>query len=241
MRNIVICEDIPEQLDNIRSSIEKYLMIEELDLNIVLATSDPYLVLNYIKKQDKGETLYFLDIDLGVDINGIDLAQTIRKEDDLSKIVIITTLSEMMPLVFRYKLEVLDFIIKDNFESIESQVRKCIDTVLSREKLNSQTKEKFTATMGRRTIVVDYQDIYYFQSIENHKIVLVGNNVYYEFYDSLADIIDRTSFTQVHRSYVANIENATLFDKSQRELYFPEDLHIPVGRVYKENVDNQLK
>ena len=241
MKRIVICEDSPKQLAHFNQCVSNYIMIEELDLNIELQTHDPYQVIQYLESQPHGETLYFLDIDLSTDITGMDLAQKIRQVDDLSKIVFITTLSETMPLVFRYKLEVLDFIVKDDFDKIDPQIRKCIDTALDRQLLNKENKQIFTANLGRRTRVVDYDDIYYFQTAENHKVILVGRDVYFEYYDKLSDIIETTQFTQVHRSYVANLKNVETYDHSGKEIHFPDDLVIPVGRSYQKNVADLLK
>src|SRR5699024_10564416 len=80
---IFICEDDVRQRENIVSIINNYIMIEEKPMEIEVATSDPYEVLERAKElKDIG--CYFLDIQLEADINGIKLASEIRKYDPVS-------------------------------------------------------------------------------------------------------------------------------------------------------------
>ena len=48
MIDIYICEDNQKQLNLFKKYIENFITIECLDMNIVLATSDPHDILNYI-------------------------------------------------------------------------------------------------------------------------------------------------------------------------------------------------
>ena len=53
--------------------------------------------------------------DLGADINGINLGEEIRQLDPTGYIIFITTHAELSHLTFKYKVEALDYIIKDDF------------------------------------------------------------------------------------------------------------------------------
>lgn len=44
-------------------------------MEVKLATPGPYEVLDYLETERKGETAYFLNIDLSTDINGMDLVR----------------------------------------------------------------------------------------------------------------------------------------------------------------------
>ena len=232
MKYIVICEDTPKQRERFTQVVSNYIMIEDLEIELALSTDNPQAVLDYLERQPKGETLYFLDIDLGCDLTGMDLARIIRGEDDLSKIAFITTLSQSLPLTYKYRLEALDFIIKDDFDAIDGQIRQCIDTAFERSQLNSDKKQKFVVQLGARTKSLNTEDIYYFQAAEGHKIILVGDDEYVEYYDSLNNIeAANPYFLRVHRSYIANMENVVSFDRTQMELHFPNEMSIPVGRT----------
>lgn len=69
-------------------------MIENLDMETGLITEDPYEFIEYIK-ENTASGIYFLDVDLKSDINGIQLAEQIREYDPRGFIVFITTHAEM--------------------------------------------------------------------------------------------------------------------------------------------------
>ena len=70
MLNIFVCEDNAAQRRRIVQIIQNTVMIEELDMQLVLDAEDPYVLLNKVKtSQNTG--VYFLDIDLNSDMNGM--------------------------------------------------------------------------------------------------------------------------------------------------------------------------
>lgn len=157
--------------------------------------------------------------------------EKIRDADDLSRLIFITTENQMLPLTYTYKLETLNFIVKDKPEVVDEQIRDSLRTVMERTVLNADQKKKFVAKNGSRTKSIDVDQIFYFQALEGHKLALVGQDLYFEFYDSLADILEREpSFTRTHRSYVANLANALSINRKIMEIHFPEELSLPVSR-----------
>lgn len=76
---IYICEDNLIQLSHFEKIIKNYILIEELDMDVVCASSDPKEIL---KVQEKfcAPGLYFLDIELNSDMDGFALAEKIRKK-----------------------------------------------------------------------------------------------------------------------------------------------------------------
>ena len=63
MLNIFVCEDNAIQRRTIVQTIQNIILMEELDMQLVLDTEDPYVLLERVKaSQDTG--IYFLDIDL---------------------------------------------------------------------------------------------------------------------------------------------------------------------------------
>ena len=112
MLDIFVCEDNAAQRQTIVQTIQNTILIEELDMQLVLNTGDPYVLLEKIKNsQNTG--IYFLDIDLGSDINGMKLAQLIRLYDPRGFIIFITAHSELSYMTFQYQVEAMDFVLKD--------------------------------------------------------------------------------------------------------------------------------
>ena len=91
MLNIFVCEDNAAQRRTIVQIIQNTVLMEELDMQLVLNAGDPYVLLEKVKtSQNTG--IYFLDIDLHSDMNGMKLAQQIRLFDPRGFIIFITTL-----------------------------------------------------------------------------------------------------------------------------------------------------
>lgn len=117
MLKVYICEDNKDHRENFKRIIDNILVIENYDMKLELATANPKDILDNIKESD-GASVYFLDVDLKSDINGIQLAEKIREYDPSGFIIFITTHAEMSYLTFMYKIEAMDYIIKDNYINI---------------------------------------------------------------------------------------------------------------------------
>ena len=97
---IYLCEDDESQLSLLASLIEKYIFIQGYDMEIVCKASSPHGLLSSLAP--KAETaIYFLDIQLHSDIDGIELASMIRQNDPRAFIIFTTTHSEMAMTTFR--------------------------------------------------------------------------------------------------------------------------------------------
>lgn len=179
-------------------------------MELVLATQDPHEVLK-VAMDSNTVGLYFLDIDLGSDITGLTLAQEIRKFDPRGFIIFITSHSEMSFLTFQYKVEALDFIIKDNTSKIQARIIECIINVNERyTSLHNNVQKNFTIKINDKSIVTDYKDILFFEtSVNIHKVVLHALNRQIEFNGKLKIIEEQLDdhFYRCHRSYIVNLDN----------------------------------
>ena len=147
MIDIYICEDIQKQRERIAYYVETAIMIEEYDMELKLATDDAGAFLQAVKKS-KNTGLYFLDIDLGSGKNGLELAREIREYDPRGFIVFVTSHSEMSLLTFQYKVEALDFIVKDDPQNIQRRIAECMEKAIQRSE-NISRGEGRTLTIVR--------------------------------------------------------------------------------------------
>ena len=76
-----------------------------------METTSPYDILDYVSENEV-TGLYFLDLDLGCDINGIELAKTIRARDSRGFIMFVTADAESHVLTFQYMVEAMHYIVK---------------------------------------------------------------------------------------------------------------------------------
>lgn len=182
MLNIFVCEDNPAQRQTIVQIIQNIVLIEELDMRLVLAAGDPYVLLDKVKtSQNTG--IYFLDIDLGCSMNGLKLAQQIRLFDPRGFIIFITAHSELSYMTFQYRVEAMDFILKDNPAEAELKIKECLLNAMERYTLQTnRTHEVYTIEIGGRKISIEYDDILFFETSGNiHKVILHAKDRQIEF------------------------------------------------------------
>ena len=174
MLDIFVCEDNAVQRQAIVQIIQNTVLIEELDIQLVLNTGDPYVLLEKIKtSQNTG--IYFLDIDLGSDLNGMQLAKQIRLFDPRGFIIFITAHSELSYMTFQYRVEAMDFILKDNPAETKVKIRECLLNAMERYTLQTnKTHKVYTIETGGRKISINYDDILFFETSCNpHKTVIL--------------------------------------------------------------------
>ncbi|NGZ75308.1 LytR/AlgR family response regulator transcription factor [Saccharibacillus alkalitolerans] len=221
MLSVFICEDDPKQRERLRKIVTDYIMIEALDMELALDTGDPVSVLDYLERHPKTTGLYFLDVDLQHEMSGIALASEIRERDDSGKIVFVTTHGELSYLTFIYKVEAMDYIIKDRPDEIERKVRECIAVADKRHLSDSGTQSRrFKVKVGEKTRSIDHKDIMFFESSSvPHKIILHMDNSQLEFYGSIKELEEiGGSFYRCHKSYVVNKDNIKSVDRAKREI-----------------------
>lgn len=220
---IYICEDDPKQLENLKTIISNYIMIEEKEMEIELATDDPEAILEHAKDTDE-IGCYFLDIQLNAEMNGMKLATELRKVDPVGNIIFVTSHSELTYLTFIYKVAAMDFIFKDDPEEIKTRVIDCLKTAETRLKLLSQESSVETIELkrGSNSLYVQYDDVMFFESSsKSHRLIAHLDNRQIEFYGSLKELskIDQRFF-RCHNSFVINRHNIESIDSKTRSVNF---------------------
>ena len=223
MLHIFVCEDDNIQRKAVVQTIQNTVLMEELDMRLILDTADPYELLEAVKtSQTTG--IYFLDIDLNCDMNGMKLAQQIRKFDPRCFIIFITAHSELSYMTFQYRVEAMDFVLKDDPAVAKVKIRECLLNAWERYALQTnKVRKTYTIEVGERKIGVDYQDILFFETSGNiHKVILHAKDRHVEFSGTMKDL-ERTlddSFVRCHRSFIANRNNIKEVDTKNRIIYF---------------------
>ena len=223
MMNIFVCEDNAAQRKAIVQIIQNILLIEELDMQLVLDAGDPYVLLEKVQtSQNTG--IYFLDIDLNSDMNGMKLAQQIRLSDPRGFIIFITAHSELSFMTFQYRVEAMDFVLKDNPAEAKVKIRECLLNAMERYTLQTnKTHKVYTIETGERKISVDYDDIFFFETSGNiHKIILHAKDRQIEFSGTMKELTGTLDdrFVRCHRSFLANKNNIKEVDAKKRIIYF---------------------
>ncbi|MGL5244297.1 MAG: LytR/AlgR family response regulator transcription factor [Sarcina sp.] len=230
--NIFICEDNELQRNKLTKIINNIILIENLDMKIALSTHDPNELINYVTT-DKDLSIYFLDVNLENDINGFDLASMIRKYDPIGAIIFITTHSEMSYLTFLYKIEAMDYIIKDDFFNIEERINECILQANKKFSLNSiKPKNNLTIKIYDTIVNIDYNNIIFLKTAPNsHKIIVQAVNRQIEFYGKLKDIENKltTDFYRCHKCCIINKNMIKKIDIKNKTISMTSGFECPAS------------
>ena len=232
MIDIYICEDNKKELSLFTQYIKDVVSIENMDMEVTLSSPDPHAVLQATAlSQNVG--LFFLDIDLKSDINGLTLAQRIRKLQPRCFIIFITSHSEMGFLTFEYKVEALDFILKDNINRIKTKIHECLLNVNDKyTSINNNIHKTFVINQSGQQISIDYDDIVCFETSYNiHKIILHTRKRTIEFTGQLKDLEQQLDyrFYRCHRSFIINKNNIVKIDFSEQTVYMNTGETVPVS------------
>ena len=231
MIDIYICEDNKKQLDLFTNYISNTIMIESLDMEIVLSTPDPHMILKEILTREN-TGVFFLDIDLKSDIDGLALAQRIRQIQPRCFIIFITSHTEMSFLTFQYKVEALDFIIKDTTEHIKPKIHECLLNVQEKYTSSNNITKTFIINHSDKCIAIDYNDILFFETSSNiHKVILHAKKRVLEFNGHLKEIERQLDyrFYRCHRSYIINKDNISEIDFNNFIVYMKNGETCPIS------------
>jgi len=222
MLSVVVCEDDPKQRKRIETIVLEHAASKDYELNLAFSTCNPTEVLAYLDKNPLKNGFYILDVNLGHEMNGVALATKIREKDLYGTIIFITTHAELTYLIFQFKVEAMDYIIKDAQGSFRPQVEACIDLAYQRNLQGDRSKqgEVYQCKIGFQIRNIPFRDILFFESHTTPgKIILRTKNTRFEHYGALRDVEHLgPTFFRCHQSFVVNLKNIELVDKSTYEV-----------------------
>lgn len=244
MLNIFICDDDKVHLEQVKKVIERFIVIENYNMKLIMATDKPNSIIEYLEK-NPAVGLYFLDVKMDIENEGILLAEKIRKYDPRAFIVFISSYPEKALMTFKYKVEAMEFISKNDFAEVSSRIIECI--VNAYEKYTAKTSEVhrvFTYKLYDQIITYDCSEIIYFETSTSatHKICIHLTNGLSEFYGTLNEIrkLLDNKFIRCHKSYIINCEHIKSVDINKRTVILSDNSICTVSRKYMKELKETL-
>lgn len=232
MISVYLCEDDKRQLEQYSRLIRRFLDFEGYEEIPVYNFQEPHALLNAVRKNG-GTGLYFLDIQLNSDIDGLELARQIRLLNPLGYIIFLTTHSEMMALTFQYHVEALDFITKDDPRLLEQRLRDCLRTAISYETTaRKQQDPSVGIKTENRILYMNPDDILYIRSDSSpHKVTICSQNGIHRVTGSLKEFQARLGprFVRCHTSFLVNMDHVSSFSAKMRQLVMDNQDVCPVA------------
>ena len=173
--------------------------------------------------------LIFLDIELGGNINGVEVGHIIRDEMDdyITQIVYISSKNNYDRQLF--DVQPLHFLQKP------IDVSKLLNDIKLAIKISGKENKIFEFKNLRNTVKVPYKDILYFES-KGREISLVSCKMQYTFYDNIQELskVLPDFFIYPHRSYLVNYELIACF--KYEELIMSNGDIIPISRSKRKEI-----
>ncbi len=147
-----------------------------------------------------------------------------------------------------FELGVIDYLLKPvQFNRLEIAINRAIDflqLVNTANAIDSQAKEinksfEILIKDGNRKSIIDYREIIYAQGLKDYTILQTAKKKYVVkgSVKTMENYLPPDFFMRVHKSFIVAKDRIRLVHKNKIEL---EDVLIPIGRIYKEAVDQWL-
>ncbi|MHC5269208.1 LytR/AlgR family response regulator transcription factor [Enterococcus sp. LJL98] len=234
MLEVFICEDNLVQRENLEQLVQNVIRLNDWEMTLRLSTGDPFEILAYLEERPQTQGVYFLDINLNTEINGIQLGAAIRNDHPYAKIIFITTHDEFVPLTFQYKIEAMDYLMKEALEEINYRVTEALRQAYKHHlAMHQSVVERIRFEIGHQVRFVDCAEVMFIETApeNSHKLILHLKNSRVSFLGNLKEIEQlSTSFYRVHKSFVANKRSISEIDRMKRELIFENGERCFVGR-----------
>lgn len=221
---IYLCDDEPGIRRAIRRKIEKEILISGYDMEIAAECAAPEDVLSYLR-ENRRRGIYFLDVDLKNDrYTGFTLGQAIRREDPRGFLIYVTAFRELAFETFRYQLEALDYIVKDDPEEMFAGIRRCLASVVERLQSEKEDGRKYFTVKFMDTVRhIPIDEILFFETgAKSHRIILHGLKEQFDFTGSIQELQQELGqqFLRIHRAYLANVNQIKYLDVKERKVIF---------------------
>lgn len=223
---LAICDDQPAIIMQIEDTIDSF----SKDLFEIETYNDPQKMLNDLKV--KKFDAFFLDIEFP-SMNGVEVAEVIRKSDYTTPIIFITSYREYMDDVFR--LHTFDYLIKPiDMTQMHALLRRLT------QYLKAESR-RFFFSFNKISHSLLLSEILYFEK-DRRNVTIYTDDDEYQVIMSTKELLDLLpkDFIQVHASYIVNIEYLTKIDKQKVYLHSKNgnDIEIPLSRRFSKDIRN---
>ncbi|MBN8854275.1 MAG: DNA-binding response regulator [Sphingobacteriales bacterium 50-39] len=223
-----------------RDVLKKYIASIEM-LELVGEFSNAVETLSYL--QTNSVNLLFLDIKMPL-LLGTSFLRTLKNQPK-----VIFTTAYRKYAVDGFDLNAVDFLLKPiSFERFLRSVNKVMRMDISMSEyaasLNeippTQSNPFLYFKADRKMVKVFFEDILYIESLKDYIKIVTKNNIVIskQALSSLEEMLPKNDFIRVHRSFIIAINK---IDSYNADIVGIGKIEVPVGRLYKHDVNKALK
>ncbi len=225
MLKFCLVDDNIKILNKVSSMLDHIFTKHDFDAEISFKTTDSNELLSYVST-NKIDVL-LIDIELKSNVNGLDIAEKIRKTNKDCYFIFTTAHLEYGLIAYKYKT--FDFLAKPvSTERLEDTIIRLFEDI-------NGIHKKFIRIDSKNTII--NEDEVDFIKRDGMKIIFHTDSRDYEIYSSFNKIQDKLpdNFVRCHKSFIVNINNVTKIESSSNMIYF-NDSFCDIGPKYKNDL-----
>ena len=213
----IILDDEPLAVELLKSYADKQLQLE-----VVLATTDVFEVIDYLQKQTVD--LIFIDIQMP-ELSGIQVMKMFNKDN-----YFIVTTAYANYVLESYDYRVVDYLLKPiSFDKFHKSVQKFTDFV------TLETHNHLFVKVDGRQVKINPKDIIFVEGLSDYiRIHLLNERLIV--LDNLKDFINKLpskEFMRIHKSYIIQLDKIKSIDGN---MIYHDLGSTPIGETYKNEV-----
>jgi two-component system, LytTR family, response regulator LytT len=226
MIRIAVVDDNPVYIKEIKDIIVRYY--NEKNIAIKLQCYDKSELLLFDLGEEIKYDIYILDIEMP-NFNGIQLAEKIRRDDQTSPIIFIT--SHLKYSLIGYEYNVFRYIPKS---MISLKLVAALDDLVPT--FDNLDEKFYLISNSSRYEKVSFNEIYYIYK-DGKNSMMVCNDKTSRVRKSLKDVfveLDQERFLFIERGYIVNISHVIKLEAN--DIYMRDGEILHVGRLYAQDV-----
>ncbi len=221
---IAICDDEQNQIEYITSIVASWSAHEGHGCEIRTFASAEAFLFEY--EEDKAYDILLLDVEMK-NMNGIELAKRIRKDNNRAEIIFITSHFEFVGE--GYEVDALHYLIKPiSVEKLTQVLTKAA------EKLSVEPPSVVISCEGE-TVKLYESDILYVESFLHYIVIHTKDNEY-KIKENISVFENKVSdvFYRIHRSYLVSLKYITRISRTSVNIGNTE---LPLSRGKYDNIN----
>lgn len=225
MLNFILCDDEIHMLNKLTLLFEKAFIKNDFDAKIVLKTQNYKELLSFMSSNLVNVVV--LDIEFkNSKINGLNIAEEIRKINKDCYIIFITSHFEYVMEAYDYKTFAYLFKNSLSVDTLSDTLIRLFDDV-------SGSSTKFIKIDGKGTFI-DLNDVHFIEK-NGMKLIYHTSHGVLETYNSFSKIESSLpkNFVRCHKSFIANVNNIVHISLTNSSITFKNDEVCYIGPKYK--------
>ena len=228
---VCICDDIEEYRISIKNYVEQYFKERFISYCI-----DEYPLASHLLKSERLDEydLFFLDIEFGEDITGLDLIDKIREKNKKAFFIIVTAYNQYLDRAM--DLNVLRFIDKPiNHSRLIAAIEKSIESINS-SNITVRLKNGEFLSIKKQDII--YAEARFKQSV----LVTVNGTIILPIaFKKMKELLCSSTFLIPHNSYIINSKYITSYKRTSfKVLVNNSEVVIPIAATRQSEINKQV-